>query len=196
MKQKGKIILTVPISYKSTIVFLFCITISGCSYESDVHNNLRRDYFDVRKYFETEAAYLNEYDASLKKTLLHGLDKEIVFNDTVDWVKEFAPFLAIDINKPAFTNGYQIDSTRNQIKYTAKDSSFEVKSIKIQFEDKDVSRISFVLRKKNMYYYSIESLVYYARNKYAINIDNNLKAGSRVMFEITGDIIIDTDLEN
>ena len=47
-----------------------------------------------------------------------------------------------------------------------------------------------------MYYYSIKSLVYYARNKYTINIDNNLKAGSRVMFEITGEIIIDTDFDN
>lgn len=197
MKQKQMNICRKLSNYKITaLCVIIPMLITGCADDADQKSASVKEYFDIPVYFERLAHDLNENDVGLRKTLSRPTDSEVVKKDDVDWLAELKPFIDINLNKPAFSDGYLIDTVVHQdqmtIVYTARDSSFDIKEV-VLFLDHDVlTRLEAVHSKDNVYYYSREVLTFEHQRGYEINVSNVMKAGRPVEFSIRGEMTGET----
>lgn len=145
------------------ILFLF----SGCISSDREIARKQIYYFDIESYFNSEAEQLankkviktvSKNDVSETKEMLIG-----------DWKQELALFTESDINKAAFKDSYEKDSTNHRIKYTAKDEELKVRTIEIDFEDGVVKKISINNSTNNLLYHGTEELIFIPDSMYQIN---------------------------
>lgn len=123
------------------------ITISACS-EKPSRANVKKGekiFFDLQGYFDQEAKRLTGTLA--KKIASVDGQREEQTPDSIDFVRDLKIFSQNDINRPAWSDSYQIDSTFNQQKeltrlsYTASDEKMKTRKILIDFEQGTVSKI-------------------------------------------------------
>jgi hypothetical protein len=92
--------------YKSAFVFLLFSTFIACQNTPPQYNGQKTAYFDLKSYFKTEIARLKHDGQHVKKTVtLNGKSEEKVL-DSLNFEEELAPFLASDINRPAWSDYY------------------------------------------------------------------------------------------
>ncbi len=179
-------------NFKNGAIFcLLVMLMAGCAGKND---DLRiTEYFDLPEYFTSKAIEYQDKQASLKKTLSRPSDTEVVEKDDVDWMSEFKPFIEIDLNRPAFSNGYMKDTIQTDsgmvITYTARDSTFEIKKVSLSFNDGSLKKVDAIHSKDNVYYFSREILTFEDGKGYEIRVSNVMKAGKPVEFSIRGDVI-------
>jgi hypothetical protein len=193
MKLKEKNIFLLPKGCNLFLLVWFVLFSYGCTDQASDKSSFTGQYFDIPEYFNEEAERLNNSHAGLRKILTNGLDEDEVKKDSVDWYKEFIPFIDIDINKPSFKNGYITDtigsSNDYEITYHAIDSTFEIKSVYLKFVNNRIVELHVTHRKNNFYYISQEELRYNSDIGYSIHVDNELMAGKSFKFKIIGEII-------
>ncbi len=121
-------------------------------------------YFDLKKYFTTEANHLQKQKVHLIKTLVKGKDSETITIDSVNWTNALASFSSCDINKPSWTNSYTIDSIQSDntllLVYRAKEKTLIVQKMEIVFTDDKVTSINIDKNRANFYYTSKEKYQY------------------------------------
>jgi hypothetical protein len=106
-------------------------------------------YFDVKGYFQQELKRLASVSGVTKTTEVNGVREERVIA-ALDFEKELTVFLNADINKPAWSDKYSIDSLFNGgsqltgLVYTALDDQLQVKKISVDFIDGAVHKIAIL----------------------------------------------------
>lgn len=106
-------------------------------------------YFSLEDYFEAEIAELTQRQQRVqKKVVLNGETEEQIL-DQVDFRNELQLFLDADINRPAWSDKYQIDSLYqagklHQIAYTTSDSTLATRAITVTFATTAVPRVEAV----------------------------------------------------
>jgi len=180
-------------SNRKFLILIIPILLSACTPSETDIDTKSNEYIDISGFFKEEANRLNDLNASLEKSLNNGASNEIVLRTDVDWTEELNPFIDIDLNKPAYKNGYKIDTINinsgYQIKYSSIDESLELKSVSIDFIKEQIQKIIVIHKKDNIYYLSKEELIYETGKSFHIKVRNELKTGKPIQFGITGTII-------
>lgn len=129
-----------------TLWALICL---GCQPKEDVGitNDAITSFFDLEAYFQKEIERLEEEDASISKRIVLDGNQEQLNQDSIDFSDELSVFIKSDINRPAWSDKYQIDSIFEQnqligLHYEALSDRLKTRSIEIAFDKGEVAEIN------------------------------------------------------
>lgn len=149
-------------------------------------NNGKMKYFDLKKYFNTEAARLNKQHPRVLKTVSHNGQAETKTVTIKHWQQEFDTFIQSDINKPAWKNSYVISSSDTGVVYTTVDSSLHTQQISLGLKNNKVTSVSIINATSNLLYNTKEKLTYYPDSIYSIEKYQDVRFLGSNIYKITG----------
>lgn len=131
MHQKKRV--STPRFFLFILQLIFIVLFVGCSPIEPVNKDLR--FFDLQRFYDSEALKLSASKAQLKKTTLFDGQRDSTILTQPDWHKEFALLLHADINKPAWKNSFAIDTVTHDstllIRYTATENHIAVRLLEV-----------------------------------------------------------------
>lgn len=131
------------------IVVLFVVSVFACKQVASgntPNTTAVLQFFDLKGYFTDEAHRLNVRPNATKIVTVNGKVEEKFIED-VDFTKELSFFLDSDINRPAWSDKYAIDTTFNeqhgvkQMAYKCLDDKLETRRIILDFEKGVVTNV-------------------------------------------------------
>jgi hypothetical protein len=130
-------------------------------------------FFDLKAYFKSEAARLAKSNPLITKTAIHNGESEKLKERIKNWDSELNLFADADINKPAWSMRYKVDSSGSFLIYKANDPKLKTQDIIIKRENGKIKWIlihnytkSTILGKT--LYETIEKLSYFPDSLYQI----------------------------
>ncbi len=136
-------------------------------------------FFDLKSFFKKEKAYLEKLTAFKKTVSINGVTEEKALK-TLNLDNELSIFIASDINRPAWSDKYRVDSiysSKNQltsITYNALDESLKTKNIIVDFENNTASKIAIEKTTNNAVAQSKQYLTYTVGKGYTIQSEQTL----------------------
>jgi hypothetical protein len=156
------------------ITSISVLFLTACSFSTKTKEQAV-NYYNLQKYFSEEAARLNKSKLEIIKTVKHQDVSETQNIKIEDWSQELALFIESDINKAAWKNSYQKDSTSTKITYTAKEENLRIRKIVILLKQNKPFKISITNQTKNNLYYTKEELTYIPDSIYQIDKYQDVK---------------------
>ena len=166
-------------------VLFITLIISGCTgSSSSVKQN---SYLDLTKFFSSEITKLEKLEPNVRKTVSRNGLRETKSLNNINWKSELSLFIESDINKSAWKNSYKITNSKNEVIYTALDSSLRTKRIFITRSPEGmVKKVLIVNKISNMLYESSEELLYITDSIYTINKQQHVVLVGDNDYKITG----------
>jgi hypothetical protein len=166
------------------VVLLLVITIS-C--KPNVGNSgTAPKYFDIKGYFESEAARLTKLNKPVLKTIVYNKNTETKDMMITDWKRELDFFQSADINKPSWKDSYSVDSTGDIVIYKAKDPSLKMWQMIIKKEGPRIKWILIYNSTKNLLYQTREKLTYFPDSLYMIDKKQSVRVLGTSVYRIKG----------
>jgi hypothetical protein len=167
------------------LLFLPAFLLSSCAVTPG--NTVAENPFNqTQDYFKNEITRLEKSGMTLTKVMLSSSGNETLHIATADWKTELNPFTDAVTLKPAQAQAYheQMVEGGGSV-FTARDSSAEVRRMaRYQSSSDKTDSVVIVKRTKNMYYTSLEYLVYYGNGNFDIRVNNKPVAGKHIAFEL------------
>jgi len=130
---------------------------------------LKTDYFDTKAYFNNELIKLKGQKLLLIKDLKFNNNSETLVIDTPNWENELAPFIEVDLLKPAYAGRFMVSKENNTVNYISTDKHTDIKSVKIIFNaNGNADSITIVMQKNNNLYQSDKQLQYVLNKGFTI----------------------------
>ncbi|MEO1258257.1 MAG: hypothetical protein AAFZ15_05650 [Bacteroidota bacterium] len=158
------------------LLLLFGFVLSSCddatSSESGALQKIDR-YFDLKEFIESEVVRLAGETAFVKTVFVNGEKEEKVL-ESLDIENELKPFLSSDINKPAWSDKYDIDSLLDnsgnlkELTYIAKDEKLKTQLLSVKYQNKEVEEIAIKNRSKSSVAETLQELSYAPLKGYSI----------------------------
>jgi len=181
--------------YATTIVTMVLVLFScNQAEEAQVAIDRKDTFFSLDKFFEAEEARLQSANV--------GLDKEIRINDKeeqqliseVDYSREFSMFRKADINRPAWSNKYQADSTRQsgalQIRYTSLDPELKTQELFVMMnKEGSVEKIEVVSQTETALAGNKSWMTYEPQKGYLIKTKQENRTAETLNIEIKGTFV-------
>ena len=138
--------------YKKPTFIVLILVLASCSNPtSTVQTN---KYFDVKGLVENQILVLNKTKPILAKRVIAADQNNTKASREIDWAKELEMVLQADLNKPAYSQSYEIDSVDEVIQYTLKKGeNLPVKSLNIAFQGRQ-KHVKAQFITSNFLYYS------------------------------------------
>lgn len=161
------------------VFFIINIFLSACQEVATPikHTDTPNIFFDLKGFFQKESARLEKINSFNKTVTINGVIEEKKL-DQLDFEAELSIFIASDINRPAWSDKYKIDSVYNKqnliLTYNTLDESLKTKKITISFEDKAVTKIAIEKAIDNAVAQSKQLLTYQVDKGYAIQSEQTL----------------------
>ncbi len=140
-------------------------------------------FFDLKGFFQKEKARLEKINSFKKIVSIDGVSEEKTLA-TLDFENELSIFIASDINRPAWSDKYKVDSTftkksqLTKLTYTALDNSLKTKSLIIDFQNDTASKIAIEKSTDNTIAQSKQLLTYNTGKGYTIQSEQTLSLSS------------------
>lgn len=168
---------------------IFCALLSACNEE--VKENQTNKYFDLKGLIESQIKTLNKQKPVVQKSILIAEKSENQVVKTIDWAKELELFIQADLNKPAFIQSYQVDSSSTGVKYTLKETEkLPVKYLNITKVGTEGINIEALVNNENYLYETERHLKLSLKNNqatdYQINGFQKIVFGDKKNFKING----------
>lgn len=168
---------------------IFCALLSACNEE--VKENQTNKYFDLKGLIESQIKTLNKQKPVVQKSILIAEKSENQVVKTIDWAKELELFIQADLNKPAFIQSYQVDSSSTGVKYTLKETEkLPVKYLNITKVGTEGINIEALVNNENYLYETERHLKLSLKNNqatdYQINGFQKIVFGEKKNFKING----------
>lgn len=130
-------------------------------------------FFDLQAYFQSEIERLNAAAPLLEKQVAYNKKTETLSSSENDFAKELKLFEDSDINRPAWTDKYQIDSLLSgnqleQLTYSALDSSLRIRSIQIDYREGELAQVKIYKKQESFVGRSRQQLTYAPQEGYRI----------------------------
>jgi len=128
------------------ILFLLSVLTIACQPES-VKERAKVDYFfDLEAFMNQEIERLNEAQPRIEKRIVLSGKTEVKQFDSLDYERELAVFVKADINKVAWVDKYEADSSYQdgkltKVTYTTKDKDLKTHLLEVSFEQGEVVHI-------------------------------------------------------
>ena len=170
----------------------FCALLSACNEE--VKENQVKKYFDLKGLIDKQIKSLNSKKPVVQKIVIIADSSENQSIKTIDWSKELELFMQADLNKPAFIQSYQVDSSSMGVKYTLKESEkLPVKYLTISRAGEDGISIEAKINTNNYLYETERHLKLSLKNSeltdYQIDGFQKIVFGNKKIFKINGNIV-------
>lgn len=167
----------------------FCALLSACNEE--VKDNQTNKYFDLKGLIEKQIKTLNIQKPVVQKSIITADSSENQLVKTIDWAKELELFIQADLNKPAFVQSYQVDSSSMGVKYSLKETEkLPVKYLSINRVGENGIIIEALVSNNNYLYETERHLQLSVKNKkltdYQIDGFQKIVFGKRKVFKING----------
>ncbi|MBW4891409.1 hypothetical protein KXQ82_16900 [Mucilaginibacter sp. HMF5004] len=153
-------------------------------------DNGKLKYFDLKKYFNNEAARLTRQYQHINKTVSYNGQQETKNVTIKHWQQELNSFIESDVNKAAWKDSYiQKAEHAYAISYIALDTTLHTRRIEIFFEPRNntkVEKIEISNFTSNMLYKTKEQLVYVPDSIYVIEKNQKVRLLGNNDYKITG----------
>lgn len=156
------------------VICLLAVVSFQCQSNASVSvEQTEKTFFDLRAFFEEEIARLEEENPKVKKEIEINGKKEQKTQEEVDFQKELAIFIRSDINKPAWTEKYGVDSILSannlvRVDYVALDSTLKTRLLSIEFENAAVQKVSITNKTDSPLIQSKQQLTFEPKKGYEI----------------------------
>ena len=170
-------------------LLIFCALLSAC--DSEIKEGKTKRYFDLKGLIESQIKTLNTQKPFVQKTIVMSDKSESQLVKTVDWAKELELFIQTDLNKPAFIQSYQVDSSSVSVKYTLKDTEkLPVKYLVISRVGENGILIEALVGNENYLYQTERHLTLSLKNNkvsdYQVEGFQKIVFGDKKTFKING----------
>jgi len=183
---------------KTIILFsIFQFLFSSCTNPSK-EASLQKPYFDLTAFFSGQITQLEKDSMIVVKTSAINTNTDEHTMPWADWKREFALFIASDINKTAFIGKYVVDTVLNPggktgeltVRYSATDSSLRTKLMEVTWllPEKNVKQIHIINRSCNFLSTTHEELFYLPMKAYMIRSSQDMKFFSGTEYSLMGQI--------
>ena len=160
---------------KKILAVFFFITLLACKQPVENKATSKLNYFDVKGYFNKEAARLTKLRPSVWKEVSVNQEKERKIIRISDWQQELAIFVDADINKASWKGNFKVVKTPDSELYTALNEKIPVKRVLIRKENNQVKGLEILIASKNILYTSQDTLLYYPGDRYRISKRQKIK---------------------
>lgn len=175
------------------VVFLLAATaLASCTDSVGKAGGKAPAYFDLKGYFATEIQRLETWPKAAKvekTTVVNGLQELREFQG-IDFNAELSAFSKSDINRPAWSDKFAVDSVFNtekqlvRIDYRSNDEKLNTKHVSIDFEQASVSRISIENQTSTAVADTRQLLTYLPANGYTIESYQKTALGKPDEFKV------------
>ncbi|QHS56128.1 hypothetical protein GWR56_11490 [Mucilaginibacter sp. 14171R-50] len=174
---------------KYTIYIGLLLLLSGsyaCNKPEIKETGARLSYFDLKGYFNSEAARLTRQNPQVYKTVAHNDEAESHKLHIGSWPKELELFTESDINKPAWKLSYTVQANEDSLVYKAKYPDLKTRKIVITKKAGKVTAIAIINNARNILYNTTEKLVYNPNLYYSIEKMQRVKIMGANSYRIKG----------
>ena len=145
----SKLITKIVTVFIIVVPLQFILIGTGCNSASPQPNkDVKKPlFFDLKGYMNAEIERLNKREAFVKSVRANGTEEEKELTK-LNLKNELKPFFDSDINKPAWSDKYEIDSVLNKnnelikLNYNALDENLRTRLVSVIYEDNEVVLIS------------------------------------------------------
>lgn len=168
------------------ILLFICFLCGGCIKSEGKIQNQKIYYFNLKRFFESEIIRLNKQNPFIIKEVGRNkqLQKKIVKIN--NWATELSLFISSDINKAAFKESYNKDSTATKIIYSAKNMDLKTRKITIYLQNHKPVYVHIINYQKNYLFQSSENLIFYTNKSYLIKKKQKLLFSEFQVYEVKG----------
>ena len=170
------------LAYGIVITAFFC----GCSGQDMPQHPQSSDYFDIKKYFEQEAARLEKQNTRINKTVVVDGSGETKSVAIADWKKELGVFMDAEITRASWRGQFKIEKTADGASYTSSEDKIPVKKLSVISRNGKVTGIIILIKNNNILYRSVDSLVYYPDSVYQVIKHQNIRFLSDKTYTVKG----------
>lgn len=153
-----------------TLLALLAFAFEGCS--DKTAENISGKYFSVSTFIKDQEQVLANSKSGLKKISSYDSKTDSSQVSNPDWVKELSLFAAADINKPAWSNSFTIDTLQMDsltiVKYSSNSNKVSIKLMEIGYSRMDPINIHILKVADNFVYTNYQELWYNAGKGYKI----------------------------
>lgn len=157
----------------------------GCNPTAKSHKDTL-NYFDLKGYFEKEAARLTKENPVFTKTVMINDAAESKKTRIADWKKELSIFSDADMNRNAWKGLFKITNNGGQEIYTSAQEKIPVKELRIARRNGKVYHISILVKNSNILYSSADTLSYYPDSLYQVKKKQHIRLLAEKKYTITG----------
>lgn len=157
----------------------------GCNPAADNQNDALK-YFDLKGYFQSEAARLSNIQPLVTKIVAVNDAAELKKVRIADWSKELSIFSDADINRNAWKGLFIATRSGEQETYTSNHDKVPVKEVLVTKKNGKVNYIRILVSNKNLLYSSSDTLYYYPDSLYQIKKKQHIKLLSEKRYVISG----------
>lgn len=143
-------------------------------------------YFNLKAYFQQQAAALQKRNPAVKKTVLANGSAETKQLKITSWSKELSSFIDADMNKRAWAGEFQKAITDSTETYTSESDKVPVKQVRIYRSNNQISGVQIFIRNNNYLYTSTDTLSYYPGKRYEVRKTQHIKLMDKKEYRITG----------
>jgi hypothetical protein len=157
--------------------------------KGDASIGIAKPYFDLKAYFNSEVTRLHG-KGKAKKMVSVANEQEEKLIDSIDFLRELTVFADADINRPAWSDSYLVDSSFNEQKelvrlsYKAIDNKLKTQGIEVDFERNSVSRILIENKVVNSITASSQTLLYQPTVGYTIESRQKVAFSDEQVFKV------------
>lgn len=171
------------------MIFILVISCKSDSKTEQIHK-----YFDLKGLVEKQITSLNNKKPTVRKSIEISNQVENQQVRNINWSKELELFTQADLNKPAFIQSYEVDSSSMGVKYTLKNTEkLPVKYLNISRLVEDGISIEALINTDNYLYQTERHLRLAIKHNeltdYQIDGFQKIIFGDRKSFKINGKII-------
>jgi hypothetical protein len=166
--------------------FLFLLAFAACNSPEYKAAPGQPEYFNLKAYFQQQAAALQKRNPAVKKTVLVNGRAETKELKIPSWSKELSSFIDADMNKRAWAGEFKKATTDSTETYTSHNDKVPVKQVRIYRTDKQISGVQIFIKNDNYLYTSTDTLSYYPGKRYEVRKTQHIKLMQKKQYRITG----------
>ncbi|MBL0095296.1 MAG: hypothetical protein IPP46_01505 [Bacteroidetes bacterium] len=169
------------------LILCSCVLlITGCT---EVKKQPEINYFSISTFLNKEIATLKEKEAILVKTIQQKNKTETRSVYTPDWENELKPFFESAIDRPAWKNSYQCDTTLIDsemiISYTSNNKKAPVKLLRVTYLKDKVNTIFILFEKSNAWFCLNQQLTYQSEQGFTIHSEQKMTLSAPAIYTIS-----------
>ena len=176
-------------SYHFFLCIYFILIISGCGKSSEPSAKTS-PFHSLEVYFNNEIKTLEHSKRLLRKQIQTNEKSEELVISNPDWKKELSIFTSCISGKKLTESSFQRDSIKTgdyyKIQYTGIDDHVEIKSLVVYQAHTTPDSIVIITKVDNMYYRTLDTLIYLGNGNYRISALNEPSLGKNIRFVLTG----------
>lgn len=145
-----------------SVFVLTAVGMFSCVGNQDIVPRQVNTYLAIDSLMSEKVAELTNNSGSLTKTAVIKNKTETQTIDQPNWERELTVFLALNLNKPAWQEGFKVDTVQNNdnktVTYLAKEEDITIKKLAVTYQNNKLHKLSSQVASNNLFYSASKEL--------------------------------------